>query len=413
MKRNWNDRSGEPMKNNRKYAYRLCAALACVLSLAAGSGALAEAAKLSYYTPSYGYDTYIGIEILEKVMGEVPEITVIPTCSAEEQYYATLKTLLATGKGPDLFFVQAEYAGFNGINELAEAGYLADLSDLETVKGLQKEMPGSLLQHEGKIYSVSVGEQLFGVRYHKKMFEECRLDVPKNWDEFLDCCQTLQEAGHTPFLLFTHTALYQIAANQLYRDNPDYGNQLLSGAVKFTDEGTWDKVLEQYFEVYEKGYVQETPVTMSMVEMMDQFSAGNCAMMQVTLRSETVPEEDEEEYGYFVIPGNTEGTSPYYMMGQVGGMAMYAKTEYPEESSKVLDRFIGEMGFGKTENLTKFYPELEQALNEVRVVHPCNYDWKNEVETIVQKKINEYLMKGKLSIDDITAAMQEEFDRRS
>ena len=38
--------------------------------------------------------------------------------------------------------------------------------------------------------------------------------------------------------------LYQIAANQVYSENPDFNTQLADGTASFSDPGTWDKVIE-------------------------------------------------------------------------------------------------------------------------------------------------------------------------
>lgn len=49
--------------------------------------------------------------------------------------------------------------------------------------------------------------------------------------------------------------LYQLAADEIYSKNPDFDTQLRDGDASFTDEGTWDKVLEMYKTLYDEGYI--------------------------------------------------------------------------------------------------------------------------------------------------------------
>jgi len=48
--------------------------------------------------------------------------------------------------------------------------------------------------------------------------------------------------------------LYQIAASQVYAENPDFNAQLADGTTHFTDPGTWDKVLDQYLLLFKNNY---------------------------------------------------------------------------------------------------------------------------------------------------------------
>ena len=41
----------------------------------------------------------------------------------------------------------------------------------------------------------------------------------------------------------------------------------------------------------------------------------------------------------------------------------------------------------------------------------CNQGWYNEVEVVMEEKLQEYLMGGKIQISDIARAMQEELER--
>ena len=71
-------------------------------------------------------------EVLPKLVKEkFPNIDLEVTKLPDDQYYTALKTKLASGECPDIILVQPKYAGSNSVIELAKAGYLLDISDLE------------------------------------------------------------------------------------------------------------------------------------------------------------------------------------------------------------------------------------------------------------------------------------------
>ena len=146
------------MKRKWKWVL-LCLAMSYVFTGCAKSKEIKteEKAVLTYMAPSYGYHSFVGKETVERINETYPDIEIQPVVYSEEQYYTVLKTSLATGKGPDLFFVQPEYAGPNGVGSLAEAGYLSPVSDMDSIKNAD-ESKCALLRHKDEVYSVSIGK---------------------------------------------------------------------------------------------------------------------------------------------------------------------------------------------------------------------------------------------------------------
>ena len=56
----------------------------------------------------------------------------------DEQFYSILNTRLSTGNGLTLFSVQPYLAGPNGVQKLADAGYMEPLNDLSIIQNARK-----------------------------------------------------------------------------------------------------------------------------------------------------------------------------------------------------------------------------------------------------------------------------------
>ena len=97
-----------------------------------------EYTTITYMVPGYGSNSYAGKEQIEQIEEEHPEIKFDIRIYSEDQYYASLKTMLAIGRGTDLFFVQPEYAGSNGVAALAQAGYLEPVEELAAIKNAKE-----------------------------------------------------------------------------------------------------------------------------------------------------------------------------------------------------------------------------------------------------------------------------------
>lgn len=53
-------------------------------------------------------------------------------------------------------------------------------------------------QEDGKYYALPYSRNYMGVYYNEDIFKENNLEVPTTWDEFVDVCDKLQDAGITP-----------------------------------------------------------------------------------------------------------------------------------------------------------------------------------------------------------------------
>ncbi|MCR5792337.1 MAG: extracellular solute-binding protein [Lachnospiraceae bacterium] len=368
-------------------------------------------------------------EVLPKLIKEkFPNITLEVTKLPDDQYYTALKTKLASGECPDIILVQPKYAGSNSVIELAKAGYLMDLSDLSFLD-LAGDAAKEAFTYDGKVYGVAQGVSILGTYYNKNMFDENGLEVPKTWDEFLDCCETLKNAGIQPIVMGDKDAyvmqfgLYQIAANEVYPNNASFDDQLRTGETSFEDEGTWDKVLEMYYELYDKGYVIESSLGLGAAQAIQMFVDGEAAMTfdgSFNAAALTADGKVDFERGYFPLPAVNGDT--YASMAPGGGPAVYAGTQHPDEVKAILEYwFDGESpayqafastgnviityGYGADQNDAMFDAFLD-LYNQGKAWYWCNQAWPSGTENEMESLFGSMIGGQGTTVSDITSGMQ-------
>lgn len=370
-------------------------------------------------------------EILPALVKEkFPNITLEVTKLPDENYYTSLKTKLASGECPDIILVQPMYAGQNSVIDLAAAGYLADLSDM---KAVELAAAGAVsFMYDGKVYGIPNGVDVLGTYYNKDVFAANNLEVPTTWEEFLNCCETLKAAGVQPIVMgdkdnwVMQFGLYQIACNEIYAEHPDYDMQLRTGATHFTDEGTWDKVLGMYAELYDKGYVVSNSLGLSSAQAVQEFVDGKAAMIfdgAFDMASVSAEGAVAFERGFFPLPGTNGDT--YAAMAPAAGPAIYAQSKYINECKAILEvMYDGESdmykanvdggviptyGYG-SDALNPMYDSFMALYNQGKSFYWCNQAWPAGVNDEMAAKFAEYIGGQGTTIADITASMQAKFE---
>ncbi len=382
------------------------------------------------------YENDFETEVLPKLIKEKwPNVTLEATKLPDDNYYTSLKTKLASGECPDIINVQPMSAGNNAVYTLAEAGYLAPLDDM-TCLTLNGDNSG--MTYNGHIYGITGGVAILGTYYNKDIFEECGItSEPQTWQEFLDDCQKIQDAGYQPIVMgdkdqyVIQFGLYQLAAEEIYSKNSDYDSQLLSGDAKFTDEDTWDRVLEMYKELYDKKYIDASQsLGLSASQAITEFIDGKAAMtIDGSFNVSAIMAEGAAgsfERGYFPLPGQDgiNGTATCL----AGGFAVYSGSQYVDEIKEIMDwvfdgqsdgwkaflasgRNIVTYGEGadSTPNYDLFKPFVD-LLQDGKAYHWCNQAWPGGVDNTMEELFSEMVGGQGTTVEDVTEGMQEKLE---
>lgn len=376
-------------------------------------------------------------QLPELVKEKWPNVTLEVTKLPDDNYYTALKTKLASGECPDIILVQPMYAGSNACYSLAEAGYLTDMGDMK-VMDLLNDVSG--MTYEDTTYAISGGVSILGTYYNKDIFAECGIEsVPTTWDEFLEDCKLIKDAGYQPIAMgdkdmyVMQFGLYQLAANEIYSKNPDFDAQLRTEDTSFTDEGTWDHVLEMYGTLYEEGYIDASQsLGTGASQAIQQFIDGKAAMtFDGSFNATALLAEGEGgafERGYFPLPGDQDDGNVYTATCLSAGYAIYSGSKHIDECKAIIDYWMdGESplwdayvntgrniltygnGIEDAPNSELFAPFIE-LLNDGKAFHWCNQAWPAGTEGTMEELFSEMIGGQGTEVEDITEGMQDKFE---
>lgn len=380
------------------------------------------------------FETTVLPELVKK---KWPNVTLEVTKLPDDNYYTALKTKLASGECPDIILVQPMDAGSNACYALADAGYLTDLSDMAVME-LIPDVSG--MTKDDAMYAIPGGVAILGTYYNKDMFEECGItEVPATWDDFLAACEKIKETGVTPIVMgdkdmyVMQFGLYQLAANEIYSQNPDFDAQLRTEDTAFTDEGTWNRVLEMYKTLYDNGYIDASQsLGTGASQAIQQFIDGKAAMtFDGSFNAPALLAEGAGgafERGYFPLPGSQGDGKVYTATCLSAGYAIYNESKYVDECKELLDYwFDGESdlwnaytatgrnivvygnGADSTPNYELFAPFIE-LMNQGQAFHWSNQAWPAGTEGAMEELFSEAIGGQGTEISDITEGMQDKFE---
>ncbi len=123
-----------------------------------------------------------------------PGITVNLTDYSWPVYHDTMVLRFKGNTQTDIF-----YNGEDWLPEFAVAGWAASLEDYipEVAEYKEKTTDYALadMTYDGKLYGLSYYADLITFIYNKKILTDHGIDSPENWDEVLEACLKLKEAG--------------------------------------------------------------------------------------------------------------------------------------------------------------------------------------------------------------------------
>lgn len=275
-------------------------------------------------------------------------VTVQIEAIQNEDFEGKLTTAMQDlGSGPDVFMT----LGGQKDQDMIDAGQLMDLTDKisDTVK---TQMAASLdsATYDGKIYGVPTTVQPGGIWYSKDLFAQAGItEAPTTWEELMDACQKLKDAGIDPIAVGAKDAWP--AAHWYYWlslriCSPDVYDE--SMANKDFSAECWTAAGEKLQEVNDAGYFNEGYLTTTAQQGASSSAgllANHKAAMELmgtwepgVLKDLTPDQQPMADLGFFAFP-SVEGGE-----GEEGAL-MGAATSFgvnPEAPEIAID-FVNEM----------------------------------------------------------------------
>lgn len=271
--------------------------------------------------------------------------------------------------------------------------YLLDLEELAAANDYEATANAGLIAAcrevgGGTLKSIPYQPNVFAYFYNVDIFEEAGVtSVPTTWDEFLDTCQKIKDAGYTPI---TNDNAY-ISSLFGYHMSRLVGEPATEEIVK---NGDWDneavlKTAQAYEELASKGYFSETIESNQWPAGQNtELAMGTAAMY---LNGSWLPNEvkdiagEDFNWGCFSYPaveGGVDGTDASNYGAQV--FAINAKSEKAEQAFQLItyltkgeaDALLSEMSVGiPADSSNAEWPSLLTNVKPVMDSMNTRYPW--------------------------------------
>lgn len=356
------------------------------------SDASAEGVTITFMPTQAGFIDHFDGVFSDKIIpdfeaetGIKVDVQVVPDTSNE-----MVKLKLATGEAPELWSqnVPQMVQAFNATENCVV------LDDQPWVERLSNP---DLLRYEGDghIYGMPLtSAQFFPAAYYNKgVLEEIGIvdPQPTTYQEFLDLCQQIKDAGVVPVYMtdkdawttqmFTTNGLGVVMEGQ-----DDVWDKLLTNEQKFADVPEFTKLLQDFMKLYELGYVNEDHMSQPYDSLAGAMASGKYAMC---INSESAISDINTKYpdvemGAMVIP-----VSDKMILGIgnfVHGIYVGKDSPHPEEALMFL------------EYLSR--PEVYSLMMEEKGgFSPFTDVESSNVQPCVQKLVDEYVNTGKYTYE--------------
>ena len=226
-----------------------------------------------------------------------------------------LTSRISSGDIPVIF---SDYPTQQQFRQKVANGYVQDLSGQDFLKNVNESSLEMTKQEDGGYYALPYSRNYMGVFYNMDIFEEQNLDIPETWDEFMELCGKLKDAGIQPLeesykdtgmaghyrggamaALFPDGALWLAECAQdpekKPSDNPDY-RTFAEKAIQIMD------------------YCNEDVFGIPQTQAMENFANGKAAMMIYGSygRGTFLVANPDLNLGVFPIPGLTKDSGLVY-----------------------------------------------------------------------------------------------------
>jgi raffinose/stachyose/melibiose transport system substrate-binding protein len=310
-------------------------ALAAVLVLAGCGGTDSGTRTLTFF--SWDNEEKMG-PVIERFEQLNPGVTVeFSHAPPVAEYISALQARLLSGTAADVFLIAAE----NKTN-LIDGELVRDLTDAPFMANIA-ESNKATYSRDGRAYGMSVSSWGGGIFYNRELFTRAGITAPpQTWDEFLQTCARLRDAGITPYLEAIPDGS-QVVAAFLGAANAASGTEvdarIFDGTSSFGQ--TWTEPLRQWSRLWDEGLVTRGIVGLKAEQVRDEFVNGRTAMYpsgpwDVQNIRKASPDLDFEMMHIPALPGG----EPFLAGAASPGYAVNSAAEEPELAERFLT-FLG------------------------------------------------------------------------
>lgn len=181
----------------------LCMLIALPALFASGSSEESGKQRIEVFTRfSDGATKTYFDEVAASFMAENPDIEIVLSSANNANYKQEINVRLASNSSPDIYFAWSGVYAHNFV----DGGRALDLTDY--LMADDGEWYNSFITNQfetftfdGRIYGIPLMMDGKAFYYNQDIFDELGLEVPENWDEFINVLDVLKDSGYIPISL--------------------------------------------------------------------------------------------------------------------------------------------------------------------------------------------------------------------
>ena len=211
-----------------------------------------------------------------------PDITVNVTFVPTQSYPQTLLTELQAGNGPDLLYAQGGAGQLHAVLNLAQGGFLADLSSQPWVKRVPA-VARPLFSNGKKFYALPLAAVPTGLMYNVAAFKQYGLTPPTTFTQLLSLCHKITSLGKAPMVFagatFDSGSLPQmIAASTVYGTDPTWNDERAAGKTTFMRTAGWHSALQRFMDMKAAGCFESDAASLQLTDVFSRLAGGQALM---------------------------------------------------------------------------------------------------------------------------------------
>ena len=232
------------------------------------------------------------------------------------------------------------------LRDYVARGELADLSAMWREEGWDSVFPASLksaVSYNGKPYFVPQAIQWNPIFYQKSIFDSVGLSIPTSWDEMMNACEVLSEAGFIPFVIsvvgWNAPVARWFSIINLRLNGHEFHESVMRGEVSYTDSRIRE-VFEHWSEMFAHNCFAEDSAKSSYGNAIQELLQGQGAMYNLgEWIFEFIAPFYQPNYDFFAFPGLNPNVEQAEIV-HIYGAFMFTDTDNREASVDFL-KFLG------------------------------------------------------------------------
>jgi multiple sugar transport system substrate-binding protein/raffinose/stachyose/melibiose transport system substrate-binding protein len=281
-----------------------------------------------------------------------PDLPVDMSIINHEDFKQALRAYLTADPAPDVL----DWFAGNRARFFIDKGLILDISQMwQENKFNEAYAPGfqALATYNDKQYFLPNSYYWWAVYYRPSLFEKAGIaQPPETWDQLLEACDKLNEAGVTPITIgarFKWPAAAWFDYINMRTNGPQFHIDLMDLKVPYTDEKV-KKTFEHWQELIDHKCFIEDPAAFDWQEAVDPMVQGDAAMyLMGAFIIDSYPDEAENDLDFFRFPiidpdmpiGEDAPTDGYFMSANAknpeAGMKFLAHLGSKEIQQRLLD----------------------------------------------------------------------------